>query len=104
MSHFTENLRKLREQKLVFLFQALISQQIKEAIEEELSSTRKLCDPVIRDHELCWYKSLGLKKVLMWSAPWAWEGADALGHSCITCKATCQQIVGNALSSVSGMS
>lgn len=38
MSHFTENLRKLREQKLVFLFQALISQRIKEAIEEELSA------------------------------------------------------------------
>ena len=45
--HLIENLRKLGEQKLAFLFQELISQKTKEAIEEEicqLSSDRKQCD------------------------------------------------------------
>ena len=51
MPHFIKSLKNFEEPKLAFLSQKLISQRIKEAIEEEicqLSSNRKQCDAAVR--------------------------------------------------------
>lgn len=71
--------KNLKNQSLAFLFQELISQRIKEAIEEEicqLSSNRKQCDAAVRTAALSPYNP-GLRETLTLSTRWPWEEAEA---------------------------